>query len=146
MKKITFEEYERKKQLFSPYSDYANLIKKQEGEFFKIPSEKIHGEDELPARMPSRSIPGELSSLSGPCLVLMSDGTEYGTYIDVSCYYSYGDAEWYFSCGAFGSVPLYKAYRREPTVLKWVQLRNVYRLADFTEKTFKMRDGYYEIV
>lgn len=140
MPKITFAEYEKNRPFFSnPY--YVDCVKRAESRFFSIPAEKIHdAATEVPPKIGEKS----WSFTTGPCLVFMSDGTEYGTYCDVADFYCEGD--WFFSNLPYAAEPSYIAYRRNPTVLKWVQLKHVYKKSDFTDKTFRGRDGYYEIV
>ena len=139
MRKITFAEYEKKRPFFSnPY--YVDCVKRAEERFFNVPAEKIH---DAAVELPQNA---EGSSLTGPCLVFMSDGTEWGTYCDIAAFYCDTENEWYFSCLPYAAEPLWKSFRREPTVLKWVQLKHIYKKSDFTDKTFRGGDGYYEIV
>ena len=144
MQKMTFEQYKKNRPFFSePY--YVDLVKRVEKQFFSIPEEKIHDvENELPPKL-NFGILGESTYLSVPCIVFMSDGTEYGTYCDVADFYCYNEKQWYFDCLPYASQPLYKVYRREPVVLKWVPLKRVEEEETY-ESVFKYRGNYYEIV
>lgn len=70
MRKITFAEYEKNRPFFSnPY--YVDCVKRAEERFFNVPAEKIH---DAAVELPQNA---EGSLLTGPCLVFMSDGTEW---------------------------------------------------------------------
>lgn len=140
---MTFEQYKKNRPFFSD-SYCVNIIEKEEKQFFSIPVEKIHDANEKPP-VSFFECDGKPTGLSVPCLVFMSDGTQYGTYVDVASFYCYEEGQWYFSCLPFAAQPLYQAYRREPTVLKWVPLREIWKKGESTENALKIRDGYYEI-
>lgn len=140
---MTFEQYEKNRPFFSD-KYYVNIVEKEEKDFFSIPAEKIHDASEKPPKIDFGML-GKATYLSTPCIVFMSDGTEYGTYVDISAYYCYQDSQWYFDCLPYAAQPLHKVYRREPTVLKWVPLK-MCNEDELTEKSFEYFGNYYEIM
>lgn len=143
---MTFEQYKKNRLLFSdPY--YLDIVERVERQFSMIPTKYIHdAESELPPKL-DFGILGESKYLSVPCIVFMSDGTEYGTYVDLSCYYSYQDNQWYFDrIDVCRTLSLREVYRRKPTVLKWVPLKIVCNEDKRTDKSFKYYNNYYEMM
>ena len=143
---MTFEQYQKNRPFFSdPY--YVNIVERVEGQFFSIPAEKIHDtENELPHKLNFGTL-GESKYLSVPCIVFMSDGTEYGTYVDIAGYYCYQDNQWYFDrIDVSRTLSLHEVYRRKPTVLKWVPLKIVCDKDERDDRCFQYNGEHCKII